>query len=667
MTSSPDGISATGSASPIVVTGLTNGVGYTFTVTATNAAGIGPSSDASNVVTPAAGQTITFTDPGAQRFGTSPTLAASASSSLPVTYTSATTAVCTVTAEGVVSFVLTGNCTINADQSGNASYTAAPRVSQTFPVTAVAPDAPAIGAVGVGDAQASVSFTAPAQDGGAPITAYTVTSSPDGISATGSASPIVVTGLTNGVGYTFTVTATNTAGIGPSSDASNVVTPAAANTAPVAKAGKAQIVASGAVVTLDAMGSFDPDGTIHSCIWTQISGNSVALSNSGVANPTFTAPKLLFGEKPVTLVFSLTVYDGLMFSVADTVSITVQASVATPATEFAVKEDTVRQTLSNDAIRGLTSAMSANQSLVQAAKGRFVAGVNQNIALDVDASFAATPVSLSTMGTFFGQSAYGDGTRRLIFGTFDVQRDDDSGASTGTFNGKIAWEKLVSDSTLLGSFIGGDVAQSNIAGSFTGDQAHLGVSVGGYGVHKMADRIYLDGFVALGAGRNNLTMSDDVLVLGSEYTTRTATFGLALSGMIEAKRYEIWPELALTVGRTWVDTVAFTGTAYGASDDSLSLDASKVTQAKLTLMPELRIPLDGVAADKSLNLLTLAPRLICQQTSATTTATICGGGAEIGLQTHSKDGQTTATARILSDWVDGHTSTSVQLSLVIAF
>ena len=619
------------------------------------------------MVTPAAGQTITFDDPGTQSFGTSLTLAARASSGLPVTYTSGTTDVCTVALDGVVRFVLTGSCTINADQSGNSSYTAAPSVSQTFPVTAVSPDAPAIGAVVAGDAQASVSFTAPAQDGGAQITGYTVTSSPAGISATGSAAPIVVTGLTNGVDYTFTVTATNAAGAGPSSDISNVVTPALANTAPVAKAGKAQIVASGAVVILDAMGSFDADGAIQSCIWTQISGNSVALSNRGVAKPTFIAPKLSFVDKPITLVFSLTVYDGVTFSVADTVSITVQAPVATPATEFAVKQDAVSQTLTNDATRGLTSAMSANQSLVQAAKGRFVAGVNQNVALDVDGSFAATPISLSTMGTFFGQSGYSDGTRRLILGTFDVQRDDESGASTARFSGKIAWEKLVSDSTLLGYFLGGDVAQSNIVGSFNGDQAHLGVSAGGYGVHKMADQIYLDGFVSLGAGRNNLTMSDDVLALNSNYTTRSASFGLALSGVIEAKRYEIWPELALTVGRTWVDTVAFTGTAYGASDDRLSLDASMVTQANLTLSPEFRIPLDGVTADKSLNLLTLAPRLICLHTSPTSTATTCGGGAEIGLQHHSTDGQTTAKARILSDWVDGRASTSVQLSLVIAF
>ena len=65
--------------------------------------------------------------------------------------------------------------------------------------------------------QATVSFTTPASDGGSPITDYTVTSSPDNITATGNSSPIVVTGLTAGTTYTFAVTATNANGTGPAS------------------------------------------------------------------------------------------------------------------------------------------------------------------------------------------------------------------------------------------------------------------------------------------------------------------------------------------------------------------------------------------------------------------------------------------------------------------
>jgi hypothetical protein len=70
-----------------------------------------------------------------------------------------------------------------------------------------------------------VSFTAPASDGGSPITGYTVTSSPAGITVNGTSSPITVTGLMNGIPYTFTVTATNSVGDSPASAPSSAVTP----------------------------------------------------------------------------------------------------------------------------------------------------------------------------------------------------------------------------------------------------------------------------------------------------------------------------------------------------------------------------------------------------------------------------------------------------------
>ena len=227
VTSNPGGKTGTGSASPITVTGLTNGTAYTFTVTATNSAGTGSASAASNSVTPKTGQTITFVQPANQRLDTTPTLTATASSGLAVTFSAdaATLAVCEITSGGTLTFHTAGACTIHADQQGDGQYLAAPRVSRTFNVQTAAPGAPTSVVATAGDTQARVAFTAPTDAGTSPITGYTVTVQPGGATVAGTASPIVVPGLTNGVVYTFTVTATNAAGTGAASSPSNSVTP----------------------------------------------------------------------------------------------------------------------------------------------------------------------------------------------------------------------------------------------------------------------------------------------------------------------------------------------------------------------------------------------------------------------------------------------------------
>jgi hypothetical protein len=80
---------------------------------------------------------------------------------------------------------------------------------------ATVPGAPTGVTAKAGNASATVSFTAPVSDGGSPIASYIVTSSPGGITASGSRSPIIVKGLTNGTSYTFTVQAINKIGTGP--------------------------------------------------------------------------------------------------------------------------------------------------------------------------------------------------------------------------------------------------------------------------------------------------------------------------------------------------------------------------------------------------------------------------------------------------------------------
>ncbi len=91
------------------------------------------------------------------------------------------------------------------------------------------PGAPTNVIATAGNGSALIAWTAPSNDGGAPITDFTVTSSPSGLTCKSTETACTVTGLTNGTTYTFTVTATNVIGTGAPSAPSNSVNPHVTN------------------------------------------------------------------------------------------------------------------------------------------------------------------------------------------------------------------------------------------------------------------------------------------------------------------------------------------------------------------------------------------------------------------------------------------------------
>ena len=103
---------------------------YPLTIHATN--GGGSRAQSFTLTVTARSQTITFATIADRLVGATPfTVSASTSSGLPVTLTSATTPVCTVSGR-TVTLITAGACTLTATQPGNTDWLAAAPVSRTF-------------------------------------------------------------------------------------------------------------------------------------------------------------------------------------------------------------------------------------------------------------------------------------------------------------------------------------------------------------------------------------------------------------------------------------------------------------------------------------------------------------------------------------------------------
>jgi hypothetical protein len=99
-------------------------------------------------------------------------------------------------------------------------------------MSATVPGMPLNVAATRGNAQASIAFSPPSSDGGAAISSYAATCLPGPFSASGLTSPLLVTGLGNGVTYSCSVRASNSVGAGAPSAAASV-TPATVPGVPV--------------------------------------------------------------------------------------------------------------------------------------------------------------------------------------------------------------------------------------------------------------------------------------------------------------------------------------------------------------------------------------------------------------------------------------------------
>ena len=153
-----------------------------------------------------------------------------------------------------------------------------------------------------GPYSASISFVSPTTDGGSPITGYivTATSTPSApakrklsaiITVSGTSSPILVTGLTFGVNYIFSVVATNGVGSSPPVTTTTTVTPCNLNTAGMPSTSptltvNTALTPSITIATTSATGIGTATG-LPAGVTAAWSGNTITISGTPTATGSF--------------------------------------------------------------------------------------------------------------------------------------------------------------------------------------------------------------------------------------------------------------------------------------------------------------------------------------------------------------------------------------------
>ena len=239
VTASPGGSTCTTATTGCAVPQLQNGTTYTFTVVATNIAGVGnpslPSNDVSPSPLPSPPVNVTLSvNANVINVSWQPPV----SSGSPVT---SYTATASPGGKNCVSTTLT--CRITGLTNGtryavsvvaHSTIGASPPSAVSFATPEPLPNAPTnVKAKVTGIGRVVVTWSAPVPNGSLPIKNYTVTSSPTGYGCTVAAVTCTINGIANGVSLSFVVTAASASGPGTPSAPTGVVTTPRTPSSPV--------------------------------------------------------------------------------------------------------------------------------------------------------------------------------------------------------------------------------------------------------------------------------------------------------------------------------------------------------------------------------------------------------------------------------------------------
>ena len=263
---------------------------------------------------------------------------------------------------------------------------------------------------------ASVSLGGSALDTGGSIASYSwfQTSGPTVsiINSTSASASFTVPDISAATDFVFQLTATDNDG---ASAQASVTISVAYNHPPSVSAGADQTISEGKLVSLSATAS-DPDGSIASHQWTQLSGTTVAITNSDQAAASFTAPEVDLEGEQLQFQFTATDDGAVSKSTSDNLTITVDNNEAPSLTMPA------DQTVQESDIVALSASASDSDGSIASYQWTQLSGTTVTITNATSAypSFTAPEVATSTDFQFQLQITDDDGATTIDTTTITV-------------------------------------------------------------------------------------------------------------------------------------------------------------------------------------------------------------------------------------------------------
>ena len=508
------------------------------------------------------------------------------------------------------------------------------------------------------------------------------------------AESVTISGTLDGAAITDTATVTFTVG---------AADPTNGNTTLVAA--PTSVVADGSTTSSVTVTLADASGNLLTA-----SGGTVALSSTGSAtigavtdngDGTYTATVTNTVAESVTISGTL---DGA--AITDTATVTFREK--SPREEFLELEDDIRAEIKFNTNININMFLKTTNTAVSSARDRYISNRMMNSSSKIENQFSEGPVRLekddsntasnsektngviqidndkensfnlrsSTRGTVAdGQihttHTYLSGKVARYTGTkFNFTKSENK-AKTGSATSQVIFEQKKSDELTIGYFMGSSLSrysksEQNTTSLDTSIDT-IGFQFGGYFIHNVTEGFFLDGYLAGSLLLNKLELTTDSISAESDYFSKMRAIGIAATGLLKLKRWEIRPTLALDYSDVFSNNAKFTVISEVESSDELMLLSSE-RQKSFTFSPDFRRSFGYFNSEKPTGpIFSFKPKVTCRANYRETVSKECGQGATISLTSQPQNNMETFYFLIGMDKISYSTTYSANALYKVEF